>query len=73
MSLQVNGDELTRWDKAAGFALALGALNWALVGLSNFDLIRAVFGRSILSRAAYGLVGAAGVYAVVRGRHLMED
>ena len=50
------------------FLLALilavvGALNWGLVGLAQFDLVATLFGGSaaILSRIVYGLVGIAGV------------
>jgi uncharacterized protein len=47
------------------FALVLvvvGALNWGLVGLFNFDLVAALFGPSSgLTRVVYTLVGIAGV------------
>lgn len=47
-------------------ALALvivGAVNWGLVGLLQFDLVAAVFGgqSEILSRIVYSLVGASGI------------
>ena len=58
--------EMNKVDQAAGAMLALGALNWGLVGLTNFDAFRAAFGRTA-ARAAYGLVGASGAYALVRG------
>lgn len=45
--------------------LVIGGLNWALVGLFNFDLVAAIFGRmSVLSRAVYVVVGLAAVYAI---------
>lgn len=47
------------------FALLLviiGAVNWGLVGLFQFDLVAALFGpASALSRLVYSLVGLAGV------------
>ena len=47
------------------FALALviiGAVNWGLVGLFQFDLVAALFGpASMLSRLVYSLVGLAGI------------
>ena len=54
-------------------ALALvlvGALNWGLVAIAEFDLVAAVFGlefgeTNAASRIVYGLVGLAGVYGVV--------
>lgn len=50
------------------FALTLviiGALNWLLVGLFQFDLVAALFGGSgaWLSRAVYTLVGVAGIWS----------
>ena len=47
------------------FALVLvivGAVNWGLVGLFQFDLVAALFGSaSALSRLVYSLVGLAGI------------
>lgn len=44
------------------FLTILGALNWLLVGLVKFDLVRAIFGRNSLpGRITYGVVGAAGL------------
>jgi len=47
------------------FAMALviiGAVNWGLVGLLQFDLVAALFGpASMLSRLVYALVGLAGI------------
>lgn len=63
-------DEMNPVDRAAGTMLALGALNWGLVGAANFDAIRAAFGRSTAARAAYGVVGASAAYALVRGQQL---
>ena len=66
-------DELTPMDQAAGAIIGLGALNWGLVGLANFDAIRAAFGRSKAAKAAYALVGASAAYAIVRGTQLARD
>lgn len=63
-------DQFTPLDRAAGAALGLGALNWGLVGLTNFDAIRATLGRGIAARVAYAAVGASAVYAVARGKQL---
>lgn len=45
----------------------VGALNWGLVGLAQFDLVAALFGGSaaVVSRIVYSLVGIAGVLLVV--------
>jgi uncharacterized membrane protein YuzA (DUF378 family) len=62
-------DEMNTLDRAAGAMMALGALNWGVVGATNFDVIRAALGRN-KARAAYGLMGASAAYAAVRGRQL---
>ncbi|MFC7442260.1 DUF378 domain-containing protein [Laceyella putida] len=55
------------------FALTLvivGALNWLLVGLFQWDLVAAIFGgdaireSSAFSRIIYSLIGLAGIYAI---------
>lgn len=44
----------------------IGGLNWALVGLFNFDLVAAIFGdMSVVSRVVYILVGLAAIYTAV--------
>ena len=43
----------------------IGALNWLLIGLFNFDLVAAIFGTmSILSRIIYTLVGISGIISI---------
>ncbi len=41
----------------------IGAVNWSLVGLFQFDLVAAVFGGQAapLSRVVYAIVGVAGI------------
>jgi uncharacterized membrane protein YuzA (DUF378 family) len=63
---------LNSMDRAAGAVVGFGALNWGLVGLANFDAVKLAFGKSAASRAVYGAVGAAGVYALMRGRQLSK-
>ncbi|MBE6456153.1 MAG: DUF378 domain-containing protein [Alphaproteobacteria bacterium] len=44
----------------------IGALNWGLVGLFNFDLVAFIFGAmSVLSRLVYSLVGISAVVLVI--------
>ena len=50
--------------------LVVGAINWGLVGLAQFDLVAAIFGMrfgetSPLSSVVYALVGLAGLYHAV--------
>lgn len=53
--------------------LIVGGLNWALVGLFNFDLVAAIFGAmSTPSRVVYVLVGAAAVVVLVALPRLMR-
>jgi uncharacterized membrane protein YuzA (DUF378 family) len=62
-------------DLAALILVIVGALNWALVGLFEFDLVATITGdefgeTNIVSRIVYLLVGAAGVWlfsVVARG------
>lgn len=53
-------------DRLALLLVIVGALNWLLVGLFNFDLVAAIFGgqTSFLSRAVYILVGLAGIWSI---------
>ena len=45
--------------------LAIGSLNWGLIGLFNFNLIAAVLGdMTILCRLVYILVGLSAAYHV---------
>ncbi|MBN1325173.1 MAG: DUF378 domain-containing protein [Alphaproteobacteria bacterium] len=40
--------------------IIIGALNWGLVGLLNFDLVAAIFGTgTMLTRTVYSIVGIA--------------
>ena len=54
----------------AAVLVLVGALNWGLVAIAEFDLVATVFGMefgetNVASRIVYGLVGLAGVYGVV--------
>lgn len=43
----------------------IGALNWLLVGLFNYNLVDAIFGTmSVISRIIYILVGIAGLVSI---------
>lgn len=47
----------------AGILAVIGALNWGLVGLFNFNLVRSIFGpMSMFSRLIYTTVGISGLY-----------
>ncbi|MEF3691917.1 MAG: DUF378 domain-containing protein [Candidatus Moraniibacteriota bacterium] len=52
-------------DWVAIILLAVGGLNWGLVGLLNFDLVATIFGdMSVLSRIVYTVVGISAVYVL---------
>lgn len=53
-------------DKTALILVIIGALNWLLVGLFQFDLVATIFGgqQSMLSRIVYSLVGLAGLWCI---------
>ena len=58
-------------DLIAGALVVVGALNWGLVGLMQFDLVAALFGMqfgdvSTLTAAVYAAVGFAGIYQAAR-------
>jgi len=46
--------------------IIIGAINWLLVGLFQFDLVAWIFGGqdAILARIIYSLVGLAGLWAI---------
>ncbi len=46
--------------------VVVGAVNWGLVGLAQFDLVATLFGgsASVVSRVVYALVGIAGLLLV---------
>lgn len=56
--------------RLAQLLMIIGALNWLLVGLFEWDLVSAIFGgevirdSSMISRIIYGLVGLAGLYGI---------
>ena len=53
-------------DKFALILVIIGALNWGLIALFQFDLVASIFGgqTAIFSRIVYGLVGLAGLYCI---------
>ncbi len=46
----------------AGLLTIIGAINWGLVGLFNFNLVSALFGTlPVVQKAVYILIGLSGV------------
>ncbi|MDD4504259.1 MAG: DUF378 domain-containing protein [Clostridiaceae bacterium] len=52
-------------DRLALILVIIGALNWLLVGIFQFDLVAFIFGgqEALLSRLIYTLVGIAGIWS----------
>jgi uncharacterized membrane protein YuzA (DUF378 family) len=60
-------------DLFAALLLAVGGLNWGLVGFFNINLVEVVFGPSSpASRVIYALVGLAAVYEIVLWRAIQR-
>jgi len=53
-------------DTIALILTIIGAFNWGLIGLFQFDLVAWIFGgqTAFLSRIIYGLVGLAGLWCI---------
>lgn len=52
-------------DKIALVLIIIGAINWGLIAIFNFDLVAALFGdMTVLSRIIYGLVGISGLWGI---------
>jgi len=61
----------TPLDRLALVLVIIGALNWLLVGIANYDIVTMIFGgnlfqgtQSIFSRIIFTLVGIAGLYSI---------
>lgn len=62
---------MTAFDYVARILVIIGALNWGLVAVAEFDLVAELFGLSFgetnsATRIIYGLVGLAGLWELVR-------
>jgi uncharacterized membrane protein YuzA (DUF378 family) len=62
---------MRKLDLAALALVIVGAANWGLVAIAEFDLVAAVFGMefgetSAVTRVVYGLVGASGLWLAAR-------
>lgn len=52
--------------KIALVVVIIGALNWGLIGLFNFNLVAFIFNpiSEVISRIIYSLVGVAGIICI---------
>ena len=61
-------------DYIALVLVAIGAINWGLIGFFNFDLIKAIFGEmTLVTRIIYALVGISGLYSLSFFGRLRND
>ena len=65
-------------DRIALLLVIIGAVNWGLIGIFQFDLVASVFGgqAATISRVIYTLVGAAGLWCTTllfRDRVTVKD
>lgn len=52
-------------DKIALVLVIIGAINWGLIGIFNFNLVEMIFGNmTVISRIIYALVGISGLWAI---------
>ena len=52
-------------DTIALVLVIIGAINWGLIGLFNFNLVDTIFGTmSLISRIIYTLVGISGLWSI---------
>ena len=52
-------------DKIALVLIIIGAINWGLIGLFQFNLVDTLFGTmSVISRVIYTLVGISGLWGI---------
>jgi len=65
-------------DRFSLLLVILGAINWGLVALFQFDLVAYLFGGSAatVSRVLYGIIGLAGLWCIsllFRDREVVRD
>lgn len=52
-------------DYIAFILVIVGAINWGLIGLFNFNLVIALFGYlTIVTKIVYSLIGLCGLYSL---------
>lgn len=52
-------------DKIALILIIIGAINWGLIGIFDFNLVEMIFGdMTVLARIIYILVGVSGLWGI---------
>lgn len=67
-------NDLSALDWVTLVLVIVGALNWGLVGLFKFNLVKAIFGDGTApSRIIYSLVGLSGIYLIYLATQLTRQ
>ena len=56
---------MKKLNKLASLLILIGAINWGLVGLLNFDLIEYSLGPIWMDRLVYILIGVAALFKII--------
>jgi len=69
---------MRKLDVATLALVIVGALNWGLVAIAEFDLVAEIFGlgfgeTNAATRIVYGLVGLSGIYLATRAAALLRE
>jgi uncharacterized protein len=69
---------MRKLDVATLALVIVGALNWGLVAIAEFDLVAEIFGlgfgeTNAGTRIVYGLVGLSGIYLATRAAALLRE
>ena len=59
------GEWMKKIETIAAVLVILGAINWGLVGLFDFDVVEFLLGAILIDRLIYILIGIAGVFQIV--------
>jgi uncharacterized protein len=69
---------MKKLDLLAAALVVVGALNWGLVAVAEFDLVATVFGldfgeTNAATRIVYGLVGLSGLWLATRAPAMLKS
>lgn len=53
-------------DVVAFWLLVIGAINWGLTGLFDYNLVAVILGGGLFAKIVYGAIGVSGVYKLLQ-------
>jgi len=53
-------------DNVSMALVAIGGINWGLVGVANYNLVEAIFSTSFFTKLVYTLVGVSAIWLVFK-------